>query len=94
MQNTYTACVFSNRMYENENIINSDFVNHCNETMIQYQRTVFSVYNLLYLKTFSPEEYNKITSGYKSLYLYVVNHFGFNVYYSNSIINLLFSFSL
>ena len=88
MQNTYTACVFSNRMYENENIINSDFVNHCNETMIQYQRTVFSVYNLLYLKTFSPEEYNKITSGYKSLYLYVVNHFGFNVYYSNSIINL------
>ena len=88
MQNTYTACVFSNRMYENENIINSDFVNHCNETMIQYQKTVFSVYNLLYLKTFSPEEYDKITSGYKSLYLYVVNHFGFNVYYSNSIINL------
>ena len=88
MQNTYTACVFSNRMYENENIINSDFVNHCNETMIQYQKTVFSVYNLLYLKTFSPEEYDKITNGYKSLYLYVVNHFGFNVYYSNSIINL------
>lgn len=88
MQNTYTACVFSNRMYENENIINSDFVNYCNETMIQYQKTVFSVYNLLYLKTFSPEEYNKITNGYKSLYLYVVNHFGFNVYYSNSIINL------
>ena len=86
MQNRYTVCVFSNRMYKN--IINSDFVNHCNETMIQYQKTVFSVYNLLYLKTFLPEEYDKITNGYKSLYLYVVNHFGFNVYYSNSIINL------
>ena len=35
MQNTYTACVFSNRMYENENIINSEFVKNCNETMIQ-----------------------------------------------------------
>lgn len=73
MQNTYTACVF---------YINFSFVNLCNKTIINYPKTLFSVYDLLYLKNFQPEKYEKITGGYKSLYLYVVNHF------ENSIIDL------
>ena len=69
---TYTATVFSNRMYVNERekyvqLIDDEFVSVCNETMKQYQEILFSVYNLLYLDKTNHIQYENIL-GEDSIY--------------------------
>lgn len=88
---TYTATVFSNRMYVNERekyvqLIDDEFVSVCNETMKQYQRIMFSVYNLLYLEQTNKKEFKRVMKG-NSIYKYVIKNFAVNVYFANSIIN-------
>lgn len=50
----YTITTYSNRLYTNEDkehqqIINDDFIKACDDTLIKYNKMLFSIYNLLFI---------------------------------------------
>lgn len=56
----YTITTYSNRFYINGDIITNDFINSAEDTIIKFNKAVFYTYNLLYLKEFNKDKFDKI----------------------------------
>lgn len=87
----YTITTYSNRLYINEDkgyqqIINDDFIKACDDTLIKYNKMLFSIYNLLFMEKFNNSKYLEITKGL-SLFKYLKNKYNIKTPYINSLIN-------
>ena len=87
----YTITTYSNRLYTNEDkehqqIINDDFIKACDDTLIKYNKMLFSIYNLLFMEKFNNSRYLEITKGL-SLFKYLKNKYNIKTPYINSLIN-------
>lgn len=56
----YTITTYSNRFYADNDMITSDFINSAEDTIIKFNKAVFYTYNLLYLKEFNKDKFDKI----------------------------------
>ena len=86
----YTITTYSNRFYVDNDILTSDFINSAEDTIIKFNKAVFYTYNLLYLKEFNKDKFDKILAedGTKTIFLHIRKKFKYNSYYTNAIINL------
>lgn len=85
----YKVTTFSNRIYENSPKLNteSDVYVRLENNIVEFNRILFSVYNLIFLKYTNKQKFEDII-GRQSVFLYVRTKYKLNTYYANAIINL------
>ena len=83
----YTITTFSNRIYENENTIFDNHKLNIDNTIVNFNKYLFSIYNLVFLELKNKQKYDAILNGL-SLHKFVKQKCEVNDYYANSLIQL------
>lgn len=83
----YQVTIFSNRLYVDENILDTDIINGIEDTIHNYNTAKFSYYNLAFIKDINKSRYEDILSR-NSPHMYIKYKYGISDYYANSIKNL------
>ena len=77
----YTSTFGSERMYN----LNDTFKTKIDTTTLQFNRAKYAAYNLVFFKHEKPNEF-ETKYGDKSLHMILKDRFGFDTYYTNSIL--------
>lgn len=80
----YEITIYSNRLYVDEMSLPEA---NLDETILNYNKILYSVYNLLLLEKYDIAKYNEKLDG-KSLHIYIKKKYKLDDYYANSILRL------
>lgn len=83
----YKVTTKSNRLYLDENSINTDIDTILANNIVEFNLILYSAYNTYFLKYEDEEKYNRLL-GEKSFHMYIKDKFDLNTYYTNSIVRL------
>ena len=83
----YTITTYSNRIYDNQNILsNLNIIRIC-DTIDRFNSCKFHAYNVALLKETDKDKYDDILNG-SSFHMYIKQKFGLTDYYANTIVRL------
>ena len=86
-EDVHEVSVMSNRLYLDEDAVSQSDFDKISDNITEFQKIVFHVYNLLFLRKTDPNQYNKINIT-MSLFLYVRLKFGVSSYYANEAVRV------
>lgn len=83
----YTITTYSNRIYDNQNILNNVEIAQISNTIEKFNLIKFHAYNLALIKELNEDKYNAILND-KSFHMYLKTEFELTDYYTGSIVRV------